>query len=130
MQVLKEKLPYNLSGDQSNSASKASVLTSEGRYRIPTFANLRMVVRKSIAGEAGSLRKRPHTETLGTSSSSALTNISIGSQGSKPAIDYQKFAKIQKNFLFHCQECYPFGIEATFTVNIEQMIVAQDAKYK
>jgi hypothetical protein len=56
-----------------------------------------------------------------------LTNINTSSRGTEPVIDYHKATKTQENFLLHCQDCYPFGIDETFTVNIEQMIVAQDA---
>jgi hypothetical protein len=130
MQVLKERLPYNLSGDHSNSALKGSMPTPGGGYRTPTPAKPRMIIRKSTGGDVGSLRKRPRRETPGTSSGSALTNMSTGSRGTEPVIDYHKAAKTQENFLLHCQDCYPFGVDETFTVNIEQMIVAQDAKYK
>jgi hypothetical protein len=82
-----------------------------------------------MGGDAGSSRKRPRTETPATSSESALTNISTASRSSEQVIDYHKAAKTQENFLLHCQDCYPFGVDETFTVNIEQMIVAQDAKY-
>jgi hypothetical protein len=59
-----------------------------------------------------------------------LTNISSTSKGTESVSDYQKAAKVQENFLLHCQDCYPFGVDATYTVNIEQMIVAQDAQCK
>jgi hypothetical protein len=119
MQVLKERLPYNLSGDYSNNASKGSMPTLGGGYRTPISAKPRPIARKSIGGDARSSRKRPRRKTPATSSGSALTNISTGSRGTKPVIDYHKVAKTQENFLFHCQDCYPFGIDETFTVNIE-----------
>jgi hypothetical protein len=130
MQVLKERLPYNVSDDHSNSATKGSMLTSRRGYRTPTPAKPRTIIQKSIGGDAGSLRKRPRRETPGTSSGSALTNINTGSRGTEVVIDYHKAAKTQENFLLHCQDCYPFGVDETFTVNIKQMIVVQDAKYK
>ena len=134
MQVSKQKPPYNLSGDQSNSISRASMSTPEGGQRIPARAKPRTVVRASPGGEGGSSRKKPRTETppRGTprgSSGSALTNLSTGSRGPKPVIDYEKAAKTQETFLCTCQDCYPFGVETSFLVNIDQMIVAQDARH-
>jgi hypothetical protein len=130
MQVSKERLPYNVSGDHSNCASKGSMPTPGGGYRTPIPAKPRMIIRKSTGGDTGSLRKRPRRETLGTSLGSVLTNISTGSRGIELVIDYHKAAKTQENFLLYCQDCYPFGVDETFIVNIEEMIVAQDAKYK
>ena len=127
IQVSKEKPPYNLSSDQSNSASRSM---PEGEQHISARANPRMVFQKSIGGDAGSSRKKPYRETPRTSSGSALTNINTCNQAFEPVIDYQKAAKTQETFVRHCQECYPFGVEATFSVSIKQMIVAQDAKYK
>lgn len=135
MQVSKEKPPYNLGGDQSNSASRVSMSTPEGGQRILARAKPRTVHRASPGGEGGSSRKKPRTETppRGTprgSSGSALTNLSTGSRGPEPVIDYEKAAKTQETFLRTCQDCYPFGVETTFSVNIDQMIVAQDARHK
>jgi hypothetical protein len=130
MQVSRERVPYNVAGDKSNSASKSSMQSHGGGYRTPTPAKPRQITRKSIDGEAGSSRKRPRIDTPATSSGSALTNISTASRGSEQVIDYHKAAKTQENFLLHCQDCYPFGVDETFTINIEQMIVAQDAKHK
>jgi hypothetical protein len=121
--VSKERVPYNVVVDYSNNALKGSLQT-------PREAKPRQITRKSTGGDAGSSRKRPWTETPATSSGSALTNISTASRGSEQVIDYHKAAKMQENFLLHCQDCYPFGVDETFTLNIEQMIVAQDAKYK
>jgi hypothetical protein len=59
-----------------------------------------------------------------------LTNINSSSKGAEPVIDYQKAAKAQENFLLHCQDCYPFGVDTTFTIKIDQMIVAQDTQCK
>jgi hypothetical protein len=116
-------MPYNLSSDHSNSASKGSMPTSGGGYRTPTLAKPRTIIRKLIGGDVGSSRKRPRRNTPTTSSSSALTNINTSSRGSEPIIDYHKTAKMQENFLLHYQDCYPFGVDVTFTVNIKQMIV-------
>jgi hypothetical protein len=93
MQVSKERLPYNLSGDHSNSASKGSMPMPGRGYRTPTPAKPRTIIQKSTGGDAESLRKRPRRETPGTSSSSALTNISTGSRGTELVIDYHKAAK-------------------------------------
>jgi hypothetical protein len=93
MQVSKESLPHNISSDHSNSASKGSMPTPRGGYRTPTPAKPRTIIRKSTGGDAGSLRKKPRRETPGTSSGSALTNISTGSRGTEPIIDYHKAAK-------------------------------------
>jgi hypothetical protein len=123
-------LPYNLSGDHSNSALKGSMPTPGRGYRTPIPAKPRTIIRKSAGSDAGSSKKRPRREMPVTSSGSALTNISTCSRGSEPVIDYHKATKMQENFLLHCQDCYPFGIDETFTVNIEQMIVTQDAKFK
>ena len=122
--MLKEWLPYHLSGDHLNSASKASMLTLGGGYQTPTPAKPRMIVRKSTCGDVGSLRKRPCRETPRISLGSALTNISTGNRGSEPVTDFHKAAKMQKNFLLYYQDCYPFSVEETFIVNIEQMIIA------
>jgi hypothetical protein len=130
MQVSMETLPYNLNAELSNTVSKGSMLTLGSGYRIPTPAKPRQITRKSTGRNVGSLRKRLRRETPATSSGFALMNISTGSRGSEPIIDYHKAAKTQENFLLHCQDCYPFGIDETFTVNIEQMIVVHDAKYK
>jgi hypothetical protein len=124
MHVPKERAPYNVVGDHSNSASKGSLQTLGCGYKTPTRAKPRQITRKSIGGDAGSSRKRPWTETPATSSGSALTNISIANRGCEQVIDYHKAAKAQETFLLHCQDCYPFGVDETFTVNIEQMIVA------
>jgi hypothetical protein len=118
-QVSKERLPYNLSGDHSNSASKGSMPTLGGGYRTPTPAKPKTIIRKLTSGDAASLRKKPHRETPGTSSVSTLTNISTDSWGTEPVIDYHKAAKTQENFFLHCQDCYPFGVDETFIVNIE-----------
>jgi hypothetical protein len=59
-----------------------------------------------------------------------LTNINSTSRGLEQVIDYQKVAKAQENFHIHYQDCYSFGVDKTFTINIKQMIVAQDAKHK
>jgi hypothetical protein len=57
--IFKERVPYNIVGDQSNSASKGS-LQSPGRgYRTPTPAKPRQITRKSMCGDARSSRKRP-----------------------------------------------------------------------
>jgi hypothetical protein len=101
-----------------------------GGYRTPTPAKPRTIIQKSTGGDVGSSRKRPRRDTPATSSGSALTNISTGSRGSELVIDYHKAAKTQENFLLHCQDCYPFGVDETFTMNIEQMIVVQDTKFK
>jgi hypothetical protein len=130
MQVSKERVPYNVVNDQSNSALKGSLQSPRGGYRTPTLAKPRQITRKSMGVDTGSSRKRPRIETPVTSSGSVLTNISIASRGFEQVIDYHKAAKTQKNFLFHCQDCYPFRVDETFTVNIEQMIVVQDPKYK
>jgi hypothetical protein len=130
MHMPKERVPYSAVGDYSNSASKGSMQTPGGGYRTPTQTKPRQITRKSTGGDASISRKRPRIETPATSSGSALTNISIASRGSEQVIDYQKAAKTQETFLLHCQDCYPFGVDETFTVNIDQMIVAQDAKHK
>ena len=129
MQVPRGRPRYNLSGDQSSSALLASMSTPEGGRQIPSRANPRSV-RKPTGGEAESSRKKPRRETPGGSSGSALTNLSKESRGPENVIDYGKAAKTQETFLRHCQQCYPFGVDATFEVNIDQMIVAQDAKHK
>lgn len=59
-----------------------------------------------------------------------MTNASTGSRAPEAVIDYQKAAKTQETFIRSCEECYPFGVEATFEVHIDQMIVAQDARHK
>jgi hypothetical protein len=95
MQVSKKRVPYNIVGDQSNSASKGSLQSPGGGYRTPTLAKPRQITRKSMGGDAGSSRKRPRTETPTTSSGSALTNISTASRGFEQVIDYHKAAKTQ-----------------------------------
>jgi hypothetical protein len=65
MQLSKERLPYNLSGDHLNSASKGSMPTPGGGYRTPTPAKPRTIIRKSTGGDVGSLRKRPRRRHLG-----------------------------------------------------------------
>jgi hypothetical protein len=104
MQVSKERVPYNVVVDHSNSASKGSLQTPGGGYRTPTPAKPRQITRKSMGGDARSSRKRPRTETPTTTSRSALTNISTVSRGSEQVIDYHKAAKTQENFLLHCQD--------------------------
>ena len=88
MQVSKEKPPYNLSGDQFNSASRTSLSMPKGGHQIPTRANPITVFRKSTGGDTGNLRKKPHKETARTSSGSALTNINTGSRGPESVIDF------------------------------------------
>jgi hypothetical protein len=85
----KERVPYNVVGDQSNSASKGSLQSPGGGYRTPTPAKPRQITRKSMGGDARSSRKRPQRKTPATSSGSTLTNISTASRGSKQVIDYQ-----------------------------------------
>ena len=123
MQVLKDKPPYNLSGDHSNSAPRS---TPDGGQQIPSRANPRSV----RGGAPATSRKKPRRETPGTSGGSALTNASTGSRAPEPVIDYEKAARTQETFLRSCEECYPFGVETTFEVNIDQMIVAQEARHK
>ena len=94
MQVLKERLPCNLSGDYSNSALKGSMPMPGRGYQTPTPAKPKTTIQKSAGGDARSLRKRPCREILGTSSGSTLTNINTGSRGSELIIDYHKVAKI------------------------------------
>lgn len=130
MHMPKERVPYNVVSNHSNSASKGSLQTPNGGYRTPTQAKPRHITKKSTSGDVGSSRKRPWTKTPATSSGSMLTNINTASRGSKQVIDYDKATKMQETFLFHCQDCYPFGFDETFTVNIKQMIMARDAKYK
>jgi hypothetical protein len=127
MQVVKEKPPYNLSDDHSNSAPRS---TPGGGQQILSRANPRTVLRKSTGGNMETSRKKPRRETPGTSGGSALTNASTGSQAPEPVIDYEKAARTQETFLRSCEECYPFGVEATFEVNIDQLIVAQEARHK
>jgi hypothetical protein len=86
MQVTKEIVPYNVVVDHSNSASKKSLQTLGGRYRIPMLAKPRVITRKSMGGDIGSSRKRPRTETPTTSSGSELTKISTASRGSEQVI--------------------------------------------
>jgi hypothetical protein len=61
-------VPYNIVGDQSNSASKGSLQSPRGGYRTPTLAKPRQITRKSMGADTGSLRERPQTETPATSS--------------------------------------------------------------
>jgi hypothetical protein len=124
MQVSREQMLYNLIVDHSNRTLKRSLQTLGRGYQTPTPSNLRKNARKSIGGDIGSSRKRPRKETPATSSTSLLTNISSISRSSEPMIDYQKPAKTQENFVVHYQDCNPFGVDETFTINIEQMIVA------
>ena len=99
MQVSRERVPYNVVGDQSNSASKGNLQSPGGGYRTPMPAKPRQITRKSMGGEAGSSRKKPHIDMLATSSGYALTNISTTSRGFEQVIDYHKAAKMQENFL-------------------------------
>ena len=130
MQVSKKRVPYNIVGDQSNSASKGSLQLPGRGYRTPTLAKPRQITTKSMGGDVGSLGKRLRTEMPTRSSGFVLKNISTASRSSEQVINYHKVAKTQENFLLHYQDCYLFGVDKTFIVNIEQMIVAQDAKYK
>jgi hypothetical protein len=61
MHVPKERVPYNVVGNYSNSASKGSLQTPGGGYRTPTRAKARQITRKSTGRDVGSSRKRPQT---------------------------------------------------------------------
>jgi hypothetical protein len=130
MEEAHNRAPYNLAVDVSNSTSKRSIPDFGRGYLKPKSANPRQSGRKSTGGEAGSTRKKARKETSTASTRSVLTNITSSSKGAEPVIDYQKAAKAQENFLLHCQDCYPFGVDTTFTIKIDQMIVAQDAQCK
>ena len=126
----RERALYSLTIGHLNSASKGCLQMLARGYQTPTPTIPKQNTKKSTGRDVGSSRKRPRKEMPAPSSGSTLTNISSTNKGLKPVIDYPKPAKIHENFLVHCQDCYQFGMDKIFVVNIEQMIVAQDAIYK